>query len=169
MKATICISGGIASGKTTLARALAGCLHDSAVRSFGDVVRQQALKEGKPLDRATLQAVGLSLIAAGWPSFINALLKDLPSRIEYLVVEGVRHREAVDEIASRNLSQKLLIVYLQVDQTLQSARQLDRGEEFLGNAHAVESSLGEVQAVANLVIDGGLPVREIVDAVVQLL
>ncbi|HEX3955938.1 MAG TPA: hypothetical protein VHZ03_04815 [Trebonia sp.] len=169
MKAIICISGEIASGKSTLARALAEYLHHSAIRSFGDVVRHQALKEGKPLDRATLQAVGVSLIAAGWPSFINSLLEDLPSRVEFLIVEGVRHREAVDEIASRNLSQELLTVYLQVDQHLQSARQQDRGEEFLGHTHAVESSLGEVQAVADVLIDGGLPVREIVDAVIQLL
>lgn len=169
MRAIICISGEIASGKTTLAQALAEHFQNAVVRSFGDVVRRCARNEGKPLDRETLQAVGLFLVAAGWPSFVDALLKDLPPWIEVLVVEGIRHREAVDEIARRKLSDKLLTVYLQVDQPVQSARQQDRGESFSSRSHTVESSLGEVQAIAGLVIDGGLPVGEIVEAVIQRL
>jgi gluconate kinase len=169
MRAIVCIGGEIASGKTTLAQALAEHFQNAVACSFGDVVRRQARNEGKPLDRPTLQAMGLFLVAAGWPSFVDALLEDLPPWIEVLVVEGIRHREAVDEIARRNLSDKLLIVYLQVDQVVQSARQQDRGESFRGHTHTVESSLGEVQAMADLVIDGSLPVGEIVAAVIQRL
>lgn len=169
MRAIICISGEIASGKTTLAKALAEHLENTVVRSFGDVVRRRARNDGKPLDRATLQALGLFLVAAGWPSFVDALLEDLPPRIEVLVVEGIRHREAVDEIARRNLSDKLLTVYLQVDQPVHSARQRGRGESLRSRKHPVESSLGEVQATADLVIDGSLPIGDIVEAVVQRL
>jgi dephospho-CoA kinase len=169
MKAIVCISGEIASGKTTIARALAEHFRDVTVRSFGDVVREQALSEGKLLDRATLQEVGLSLVAAGWPSFVDALLEGLPPSIELLVVEGIRHREAVDEIARRNLSDKLLIVYLQVDPQVQAARQQDRGESFRSRTHTVEFSLSEVQAMADLVVDGSLSVGEIVEAAIQCL
>ena len=169
MRAIVCISGEIASGKTTIARALAEHFRDGAVRSFGNVVREQALSEGKPLDRATLQEVGLSLVAVGWPSFVDALLEGLPPSIELLVVEGIRHREAVDEIARRNLSDKLLIVYLQVDRRVQAARQQDRGESFRSRTHTVEFYLSEVQAMADLVVDGSLPVGEIVEAVIQRL
>jgi hypothetical protein len=169
MRAVICIGGGIASGKSTLAEALAGHLQNAAVRRFGDVVRKRAREEGKPLDRATLQDVGLSLIGDGWPSFVDALLEDLPQPIDFLVVEGVRHREAVDEIASRHLSEKLLNVYLQVDHPLQSTRQQGRGEPSLASAHPVESSLGEARAAADLVIDGSRPRHEIVREVIQRL
>lgn len=169
MRAIICISGEIASGKTTLAQALAEHFQNAVVRSFGDVVRKRARNDGKPLDRATLQAMGLFLVAAGWPSFVDALLEDLPPWIEILVVEGIRHREAVDEIARRNLSDKMLTVYIQVDQPMQSARQQDRGESLLSRTHPVESSLGEVQAMADLVIDGSLPVGEIVEIVIERL
>lgn len=169
MRAVICIGGGIASGKSTLAEALAEHLQNAVVRSFGDVVRKRAREEGKPLDRATLQDVGLSLIGDGWPSFVDALLEDLPQPIDFLVVEGVRHREAVDEIASRHLSERLLNVYLQVDHPLQSTRQQGRGEPSRASAHPVESSLGEARASAELVIDGSRPIHDIASEVVQRL
>ncbi|MGH3190031.1 MAG: AAA family ATPase [Streptosporangiaceae bacterium] len=167
MRAVICIGGAIASGKSTLAEALAGHLQNAAVRSFGDVVRKRASEEGKPLDRATLQDVGLSLIGEGWPSFVDALLEDLPEPTDFLVVEGVRHREAVDEIASRQLSEKLLTVYLQVDHPVRSTRQQGRGEPSLASAHPVESSLGEARAAADLIIDGSRPMQDIVSEVVH--
>ena len=43
----ICIGGGIASGKTTLAKALKEALPDSVRLAFGDVVRLRALAEGR--------------------------------------------------------------------------------------------------------------------------
>ena len=169
MRAVICIGGAIASGKSTLAEALAGRLQNAAVRSFGEVVRKRARAEGKPLDRATLQDVGLSLIADGWPSFVDALLEDLPQTTDFLVVEGIRHREAVDEIASRRLSEELLTVYLQVDHPVQFTRQQGRGEPSLASAHPVESSLGEARATANLVIHGSRPIQDIASEIIQRL
>jgi molybdopterin-guanine dinucleotide biosynthesis protein len=169
MRAIICIAGGIASGKSTLAEALVGHLQNAAVRSFGDVVRNRAREEGRPLDRATLQDVGLSLIGDGWPSFADALLEDLPQPVDYLVVEGVRHREAVDEIASRHLSEKLLTVYLQVDHPVQSTRQQGRGEPLIASEHPVESSLDQARAAADLIIDGSRPTQDIVSEVVRRL
>jgi adenylate kinase family enzyme len=169
MRAVICIGGGIASGKSTLAEALAEHFQNAAVRSFGDVVRKRALEEGRPLDRATLQDVGLSLVSDGWPLFVDALLEDPPQPIGFLIVEGVRHREAVDEIASRHLSEKLLVVYLQVDHLVQSRRQQRQGEPSLAHAYPVESFLGEARAVADLVIDGTRPMQDIVSEVIQRL
>jgi hypothetical protein len=63
----------------------------------------------------------------------------------------------------------MLTVYIQVDQPMQLARQQDRGESLLSRTHPVESSLGEVQAMADLVIDGSLPVGEIVEVVIERL
>jgi dephospho-CoA kinase len=169
MRAIICLSGEIASGKTTVARSLAERLPQAIVRSFGDVVRQKAVNQGKKLDRATLQAVGMSLIADGWESFVDELLKDVPSSSAILVIEGIRHREAAEEIARRNLCDRFLTVYLMVDPQVQQARLAERGETLVSRAHAVESSLAEVKAVANLIIDSRLPVVEIVDKIIVYL
>lgn len=83
MKAVICLSGGIASGKTTVAHALAEHFPSVAVRSFGDVVRNQARSQGKVLDRATLQAVGLSLVQADGDRLLTYFLKMYLSRSTY--------------------------------------------------------------------------------------
>ena len=166
MRAIICLSGEIASGKTTVAHSLAKRLPQTIVRSFGDVVRQKAEGQGKKLDRATLQAVGMSLIAGGWESFVDELLKDVPPSSEILVIEGIRHREAAEEIALRNLCDRFLTVYLMVDPQVQQARLAERGEALVSRMHAVESSLAEVKAVANLIIEGRLSVMQIVDKII---
>lgn len=167
MRAVICLSGAIAAGKTTVAQGLAKHFSNVVVRSFGDVVRHRARSEGKPLDRATLQAVGLALVEAGWQPFVDALLGDLPQQVELLIVEGVRHREAVEEIKRRCLGSVILIVYLRVDAHVQEARLQERRELPSARVHAVESSLAEVEAIADLVIDGGIPLDQILGRILR--
>ncbi len=169
MKAVICLSGAIASGKTTVAHALVGQFSNAVVRSFGDVVRYRARGEGKPIDRATLQAVGLALVEAGWQSFVDALVEDVPLRVEVLIVEGIRHREAVEEIKLRDLSPMILIVYLKIDTRTQNMRLQERCEPPSAQAHTVESSLSEVEAIADLVIDGDLPLDQIMVRILEAL
>lgn len=165
MRAVICLSGGIAAGKTTVAHGLVEYFPDAAVRSFGDVVRHYARSHGRPLDRTTLQVVGLTLIDAGWRSFVDALLEDVPQRVNVLIVEGIRHRKAVEEIKQRRLSDIILIVYLKVDPHVQEMRLQQRGESPSSRVHPVESSLAEVEAIADLVIDGDLSLDQITDII----
>jgi dephospho-CoA kinase len=169
MTAVVCISGGIASGKTTLAQALAEQLPDVAVRSFGDVVRHRARLQGKPLDRASLQAVGLELIANGWESFVEVLLEDAPLEISVLIVDGIRHREAVEELQRRYVHGQFVTVYLKINPAEQRARIKQRGESLTKRTHTVEASLPEVEALAELVIDGSQPVAETVQAILAVL
>jgi dephospho-CoA kinase len=169
MRAIICLGGEIASGKTTVAAALANHFPGAVVRSFGDVVRKEARSQGRPLDRATLQEVGISLIALGWESFVGVLLADLPDTTDVLIIEGIRHREAISEIARRNLGGQFLSVYLAIDLYIQQERLQARGEPLTDKAHEIESSLAEVQAAADLVLNGGLPVPETVAAIVARL
>lgn len=110
MKAIICLSGGIASGKSTATQTLTQCFSNVAVRSFGDVVRDHARSQGKPLDRSTLQAVGLTPVEAGWQAFIDALLEDVPTSADVLIVDGIRHLEAIEELRRRHLSDRFLTV-----------------------------------------------------------
>jgi dephospho-CoA kinase len=157
MTAVVCLSGEIASGKTTVAQALAEQLSDVAVRSFGDVVRNRARSQGKPLDRATLQATGLELVAAGWKSFVDALLEDVSPSVSVLVVEGIRHREAIEELQRRFSGDSFVTVFLKLEPAAQRNRLERRGESLAGRDHAIEASLPEVEALADLVIDGAQP------------
>jgi dephospho-CoA kinase len=169
VKAIICLSGDIASGKTTVAQALAERFPSVAVRSFGEVVRQQARRQGKSLGRATLQAVGLSLVQAGWPAFVDALLEDVPQSFDVLIVDGIRHVEAVDELRRRHVSGRFLTVYLTVAPATQEQRLRERGESLSSRGHIVESSLPEVEASADVVIDSMLPLAEIEDRILHML
>jgi len=165
MRAVICLSGGIATGKTTVAKALVERFSDAAVCSFGDVVRNQARSQGKPLDRETLQIVGLALVEAGWRSFVDALLADIPQPVQVLVVEGIRHRQAFEEIKRRHLSDIILLVYLEIGSRVQEGRLQERRESPGTQLHPVESSLAGVEAIADLVIDGDFPLDWIIDKI----
>jgi dephospho-CoA kinase len=75
----ICLGGGIASGKTTLAEALQMVFPGSARLVFGDVVRRRVLTAKREPTRQNLQDSGLQLIAEGWSLFVDDLLSDLAS------------------------------------------------------------------------------------------
>ncbi len=153
MRSIICLAGRIASGKTTVALALAETWPNSSVRSFGDVVRRRAEAEGLSLDRATLQDVGLRLIAQGWPAFVSDLLNDLPSDAEVLIVDGIRHIEPVDELRRRFPTVPVRLVFLEADEATVCQRLLIRGESIDAAAHAVEADLQRVAMDADLMID----------------
>jgi|SRR5215470_1786748 len=169
MKALICVSGGIASGKTTVAQALAERFPNAVVRSFGDMVRQQARRQGKRLDRTALQAVGLSLVQAGWAAFVDALLVGVPQSVDVLIIEGIRHLDAVDELRRRRLSDQLLTIYLKVTPHVQEQRLRERGESLVSRDHVVESLVSKIEASADVTIDSTLSLTEIEARILALL
>jgi hypothetical protein len=101
---------------------------NSSICSFGDVVRRHAEAEGLPLDRATLQEVGLRLITEGWPTFVGELLVDVPRDAEVLIVDGVRHVEPVEELRHRFPTVPVRLVFLDADQVTVRQRLAVRGE-----------------------------------------
>ncbi|MDP9864882.1 MULTISPECIES: phosphotransferase-like protein [Streptosporangium] len=161
MELVVCLSGKMASGKTSTARRLATHLSSAVVRSFGEVVRSHAIQNGHALNRAALQKLGLQLIAAGWPPFIETLLTDVPADTHTLVVDGVRHAEAIEELRRQLPDARIVTVYLMLNQHAQHTRMQARGDPPGTGNHAVEASLSHVQAVADLVIDSELSPTEI--------
>ena len=95
-------SGRIKSGKTTIATATASSL-DWQCASFGDYVRWVAIRQNEdPESRAALQRIGESCIARGWPAFCHNVLKMVNWRSGMpVVVDGIRHVEAVEQITDR--------------------------------------------------------------------
>lgn len=167
MRAVLCLAGGIASGKTTVGKALAASSRGAHLCSFGDVVRRQALRQGTPSDRASLQAVGATLVAAGWPAFVDLLLEDTPGRAELLVVDGIRHVEAVTELATRFPNTPVRLIYLRADRDVIAGRLHQRGEPEAVLDHPIESSLHEVAAAAELELDSSLPVDELLSQITR--
>ena len=68
------IAGKIASGKSTLARALAARL-DAQILGFGDYVRAAARSRGLDhTDRQTLQDLGQRLVTENTAAFVSGIL-----------------------------------------------------------------------------------------------
>jgi hypothetical protein len=165
MNAIICVAGGIAAGKTTLAQTLIHQWPNSAIRSFGDVVRDRAGADGLPPERASLQQVGTRLITQGWRAFCDRLLADLPAELDVLIIDGVRHAEPVYELRRRYPTTPVYVVLLRPPPEVIARRLAQRGETTDVQDHPVESDTGHVAVLADLIVDTTRPVTEIAEQV----
>lgn len=159
----IVLAGGLAAGKSTLARelrALGAAVH---VFAFGRYVRDEAAARGLPLDRGSLQLLGSELVSD--PSrFVSSFLLWAGSALEGrpVVIEGLRHREVGQELRIRMPGHRVVIVYLDVPGEVRRARYVKRGGS-LGDfdsfdASPVEAGQYGVRDMADLVIrDVGPP------------
>lgn len=153
MSTVLAIAGSIGSGKTTLADALVSQIPDSQARAFGDVVRTETKRRGLPESRSAWQETGANLIAAGWNKFVGILLSP-PLVGEVLVVDGVRHVEAVDELKRQLPAARVVLVYVRSPAEVVANRVASRGENLGVLEHTVESQLPDVLVRADLVVDG---------------
>ena len=126
----IVISGRMASGKTTLAMALADEL-GGTVASFGDHVRAIAASQGRGSDRETLQDIGQAAVNADAGRFVVDFLSGLePAAGAFLVLEGLRHvvvRDALCKYA-RETGAEIRFVYIEADEDQRAVRLRGRGE-----------------------------------------
>lgn len=159
MRTVVCLAGGIASGKTTLAQALAEVWPNTSVRSFGDVVRRRALADGLPATRSALQDLGRRLIAEGWPAFVSTLLADVPTSSGMLVVDGMRHLQVANELRRRLPDATVYVVYVASDDAVIRLRLAGRGESPDVLKHEVEAELFRVAETADLVLDTNIAVN----------
>ncbi|MGH3852686.1 MAG: AAA family ATPase [Pseudonocardiaceae bacterium] len=165
----VCLCGGIASGKTTLAEALQTALPNSARLAFGDVVRRHVHAAGREPTRQNLQDMGLQLITAGWMRFVDDLLIDLTDDPEVLIVEGIRHQGAVDALNGRLPTRKRLLIYLEVGRDQQRYRLARLGETEGSIDHEVEREVTDLRAIADLVVSSEQPVVELVTMVRRII
>jgi dephospho-CoA kinase len=165
VKWLICLAGGIASGKTTLAAALHAALPGSARLAFGDVVRRRAQAMYPEPTRRELQETGLQLIHEGWLAFVGELLSELEGNPSVLIVEGVRHREAVDTLREQLHERRVLLVYVEAPDSQRNERLVQRAESEQTLTHEVESDVESLRAIADLVVETDQPSEDLVAAV----
>jgi cytidylate kinase len=154
----IVFGGSSRTGKTTLARRLADLLRCKFV-SFGDNVRTEASKRGiSSPTRRYLQDLGQELVQTDVLSFCREVLKTVAfSPGEQLVIDGVRHREALQAISDLSGGQSIKLIYLYAPVGTRNARNSVQSSDLdlhSIDAHEVESQTNsQIRDMADLAVD----------------
>ena len=168
----LAFSGGIASGKSTLSRSVAKTL-DWPWVSFGDYVRTVAQNRSLGNSREVLQEVGSSLIKEGWTQFCSSVLNQITWRPgQSLVVDGIRHAEAVYELQKLVAPSEFLLVFVETSDPMRKARLRARKVADYEKLQCIESHSTEAQVkvflagMADLTVDGTQPMENLVHEIV---
>lgn len=158
------VAGRIGSGKTTLASELANNI-ECPRASFGDYVRSVAQTRGLDVaDRTALQDLGDQLIGEGWDAFVDAVLRKAGYASGPIVIDGIRHRMAIDTLRSRLAPTRLVIAAVDLSDDERRQRLRDRGldsdDVASADAHANESEVDAVIRAADIVVPANLTVDE---------
>lgn len=156
----VTISGQIASGKSTLAEAIASAT-GWPVASFGVYVRSVAARRGLGTDRATLQAVGSELVRGGEERFVAEVLRAAGWRPgQPAVLEGVRHLSVLNAVRRVTTPVPVFHVHVAVGEdergTRVALRESDRRIQLM-DAHETErdaQSGAALEHAADCVADG---------------
>ena len=150
-------SGRIGSGKSTLSRLVASKIGWSWA-SFGKVVRDEAVRRGSQQTREILQTIGQQLIDSGWNSFCKKVLESAKWHPgQHLVIDGIRHIEAIETLGQLAAPSEVRLVYVALDEPVRQSRLVARGDFGVTTAaeqHPVESQVPDALLNrADLVVD----------------
>lgn len=168
-------SGKIKSGKTTISQRVADQFGTKRA-SFGDFVRSICLsKQLNVASRDVLQAVGEATInEQGWPKFCASLLEFSDWEPNNpIVIDGIRHTEALHHLRVLLAPLQLVLVYVDVSQAIQDDRftSLD-GSTSLQTAmlHSTERDVeSSLKDAADLVVSGVCEVDHTVSEINEFL
>jgi len=168
----VAFAGGIASGKSTLSMGIANTLGWARV-SFGDYIRHVARSRGLECSREALQNVGSALIAQGWDEFCRSVLMQggwEPG--QPLIIDGIRHTEAVAVLRQLVAPSELLLVFIALDDRTREVRMRQRGVADPEKLRRVEEHPTEVQVrtvlpdMADLTVDGSRSTEDLLREIV---
>lgn len=169
------IAGKIASGKSTLAGAVAVRLEARRL-GFGDYVRSIAESRGlDPSDRRVLQSLGQDLVTKSPSAFVNGVLSfGGYAPPENVVFDGVRHWTVWQEI--RALAAQAhgvaYLVFLDMPEDIRRQRLLARGlrsetaDALDGHASEVDLE-ARLRRAADLTLDARLDEAQLVEKVAR--
>ncbi|HTE83618.1 MAG TPA: AAA family ATPase [Dehalococcoidia bacterium] len=173
----VIICGGIASGKSSLARSIAVRLAYVTV-SFGGLVSDSAVERGVPVSRGALQELGAQMISSmGVHSLVQAALHRAKAADGGdVVIEGVRHPSVLLEL--RTIADLSVSVFLKLDQRRRYERfalkdtddpSISREEFTTFDNHPVEAETPELEPLADIVIDAAMAAGSVRDQVLEAL
>ena len=169
----LAFAGRIASGKSTLSTGVARALGWPRV-SFGDSVRQVARRRGLEESRAVLQEVGATLIAQGWEAFCHAVLGQVAwAPGQPLIVDGIRHAEALEVLRQLVAPSELRLVFIAVNEPTRATRLRqreipDRETVQRVEEHSTEAQVGTVlPGMADFLVDGARPLEGLLQEIVR--
>lgn len=158
-------SGKIGSGKTTFSKSFAEQINANYA-SFGDYVREIAKNEGLDVyDRSVLQQKGVELIQIlGWDKFCASVLACFEGcRKGHIVIDGIRHVEAVDALKRIFFGEDVYLILLEISDDQAVKRQIARSGHVASFAelnHSTEQSYAKLKEVASLCLDSNRCVDE---------
>jgi dephospho-CoA kinase len=170
----LAFAGSIASGKSTLSMGIAQTLGWPRV-SFGDYVRHVVQGRGLECSREVLQEVGAALIEEqGWKAFCRAVI----AQVEWepgqsLVVDGIRHAEAVEVLRQLVAPSELLLVLIAVEESARRARLHQRSITNDETQQRFDVHSTEIQVrtllpeMADFTVDGTRPVANLLQEIVH--
>ena len=161
------LAGRKGSGKSTLGKAIAEDL-GWPYASFGAYVRSIAAKRGLPQSLDALQRLGAALLEEDCAKLCADCLVYSGWRPgQSVVVEGVRHVEAVDELRALAVPGRFMLVFIEVPEDELLTRLPEKGimdadtlQKF--EAHSTEVDVkSRLKAIADRVVDGTRPVSDL--------
>jgi len=164
------VAGRVGSGKSSLSTLLSEQSGWLVVR-FGDFLRGVAERRGLPTDRRTLQELGTEYIGRGWSEFCKEVLESAGWRRGMsVIVDGIRHSEAVRALNELLYPTRLFLVLLSADEVVIQARLRLRDGEGTDlrriEAHPSDDQVAErLQDLTDLVLDATLPLPSLADRV----
>lgn len=167
----LAFAGSVASGKSTISTAVATVLGWPRV-SFGDYVRSEARHRGLGESREVLQNLGVSLIEEGWEPFCRAVLaQTIWCPGQSLVIDGIRHAEAVRTLQRLVAPSKLLLVFIVTNESVRKDRLHERNVIDHNELQQIESHSTESQVrialpeMADLTMDGTKPIEDLLQKI----
>lgn len=174
MPEIIALAGGIGSGKSTVAHAVADHLGCS-IASFGDYVRSVLKAGGHRPSREKLQRTSEELIRSlGWQGLTRNVLAAVQwNRSQSLVVDGIRHPDVIMALKVATAPVPVSLVYLDVSPQVRATRVAARDNvsscelaEF--DRHPTEIAVAtHVKALADVVVNADGTAEETIAAVVR--
>jgi uridine kinase len=160
----ICVSGPTAAGKSALCRTLSEQLSASTI-SFGAYVRHLADEEGGLVNVPALQDLGASLLRElGYPELLRRTTEYAHAQGTIVVVDGIRDTTMLEEV--RRAFRDTYHVFLDTPDAVRFQRWRDRGDDdrpgdneafaAIGR-HQLEISVAPLRSLADVVLDGRLP------------
>lgn len=150
----VLLAGPMAVGKSSIGRHLESV--GFRVAAFGDLVRRCANERGlDSTDRSVLQDIGRDMHQELGAIGMTRALLDLYPEDAQLVVDGIRHVDVLE--ALRAAADVTLFAYLTATESVLRDRWLSRGGDEegwrLARSHVVESQHGQLESLADIVLD----------------